>query len=263
MSKRFELNGNGDRVFTSWPEFRSYIDGVSSSLAYSWNLQNNFYQIVTEPLLGFTLVHNLENTASADLTDWEDNYKDLSLRFEGTNFLYPVRLATADGTSLNLTQSSPITTGSTGIIVGGKTTQGTFQFLNLDRSNRLQVSFATEAPVGTTPVFVGTSSIVPGTSTENTDYTIPSGSTLVLQRLAGGSEGQPDRTSRVDLFYYPSGTTGPGELLRNGFCSSNNFEFTLNYTFAGNGTRIIRLVRARMDGGSRQITGFWDGFLED
>lgn len=136
-------------------------------------------------------------------------------------------------------------------------------FARVDSSGRVYVSVAPPtAPPTTTPVNINALSLINNT-TDNV-YTIPTGQTLHLQRFSGGGEGD-NYTSVVELYYDPNGNGSGMTLIRAGYVYGNNFEFTLDpdsLVYTGNGTRAIRLRRRRLDGGSAEVAGFWDGYLE-
>jgi hypothetical protein len=140
---------------------------------------------------------------------------------------------------------------------------GSKRLATIDESLRLRVAFAPPSPPpATTPVAISGLSEVGGTPI-NTFYTIPNGQTLFIQRFSGGGQGGTD-SSVVELFYDPNGNLTGMTLLRAGYVSGNNFEFTFNtevVNFLGNNTRRIVMRRRRLDGGNREIAGFWDGYL--
>lgn len=123
MIIKFDIvQGTTVRRASEWPEFRAYINGTSSSLAYGWQLIGNgeeFYEILTEPLLGFPLVHYLENTASADRTDWINNYRDVALREEGSNSKFGVSGSVVVSNNPIQSGSSGLSNGQTPVVVVG------------------------------------------------------------------------------------------------------------------------------------------------
>lgn len=130
----------------------------------------------------------------------------------------------------------------------------------IDSSGRLTVATPPpEPPPGTTAVNVVVQGNVGGNDDIYTNYTIPSGQTLTITRFSGGAEG--DKASKVELYYDSTGS-GVGTLIRVAYLNNSNFDYALNVEYVGDGTARIRLRRARLDAGSREIAGFWDGFLE-
>jgi hypothetical protein len=246
---KFELGSVPDRVFQNWPDFKAYINGTSASLAYDWSLHDNYYQITTEPYIGVYLLHYLENTASADLTDWVDNFRNLPLRNEGSSVLLGVT-----GT-IDLSNPFIVTKLQDGV--------NSNYFAKIDSAGRISVTLSPPtAPPATTPVSVGV--LTEMANTIDTDYTIGNGQILHLQRFSGGGEGG-GISSVVELYYDPNGNGVDMILIRAGYVAGNNFDFALDpeaLVYTGNGVRKIKIRRRRLDGGSAEIAAFWDGYLE-
>jgi len=248
MARQNYVVSEGIRVIATWPEYKNFINGTSSSLAFSWNLENNFYEIVTEPILGFNLIHYLENTGSADLTDWENNFKNLSLRKEGSNLLIPI-------TGSIQIDNQPIRT---------RIQDATQSFFTkVDSAGRIAVAVTPPtAPPATTAINIAVQSSV--ASITDTLYVIPNGQTLRLQRFSGGGEGA-NKNSVIELFFDPNGDGSILTIIRTGYVYGNNFEYTLDpdsFAYTGDGTRAIRLRRRRLDGGNAEMAAFWDGYLD-
>jgi hypothetical protein len=64
----------------------------------------------------------------------------------------------------------------------------------------------------------------------------------------------------VELVYQPNGNTTGEELIDVGYIAGGNFQFTLDSTFVGNGTRRIVLRRVNQGGSSMRITARWSGY---
>lgn len=123
---------------------------------------------------------------------------------------------------------------------------------------KLQVSTPPPTPPeDTTAVSQMAQSDMSGTS--DTDYTIPNGETLVIQRFIGGGEGDGS-TSKVELYYDPNGNGTGMTLIAVGYVSDNNFQFDLNVSYTGDGTRNIKMRRTRISSGTREVFGKWEGY---
>lgn len=130
--------------------------------------------------------------------------------------------------------------------------------------NRLVTSAVSEPPAGKTAVQQSAVGDVNGGAPPvylNLFYTIPNAASLTIARFAGGAEVDP-AGSKVSLWWAPNGDETGLVLIRVGYASGNNFEFTLDWRapFAGNGTRAILLRRERLAGGIVEVAGFWDGY---
>lgn len=117
-----------------------------------------------------------------------------------------------------------------------------------------------DPPPGTTAVNVSELGDVGGSSSVDTVTVITNGKTLTLTTFGGtGEAGNGDR-SKVALYIDEDGTGSTLTLVRVAFTANNAFNFTLNQEVIGDGSRAIRMRRTRMDGGAREIGGFWDGY---
>lgn len=173
-------------------------------------------------------------------------------------------LRDAAGNELATLKDAALLSTKPGIVAMGADAGNVARRLLVTGDGRLITSTAVAAPSGTTPVSQGVVGDVNGgvpPAYANSFYTIPNGATLRIQRFSGGAE-VDTAGSKVSLFYAPNGNETGLELIRAGYASGNNFEFTLDYTApaAGNGTRAIMIRRERLAGGTIEIAGFWDGY---
>jgi hypothetical protein len=121
---------NKVRYFNFWSDLKPFIDGTSASLAYNWSYTNNneYYFLSTEPYVGFNYVCYIQNTSSAERTDFETNWKYQPLKKSSGSF-YDVRLVSSSLVEIgNITNpiwitGSVTTTGGSGG-GGGTVTQG-------------------------------------------------------------------------------------------------------------------------------------------
>lgn len=114
-AKTYDI-AEGQRILSSWKEFKELINGASGSFAWNWadNTTNTFYQLITEPCLGVNNVFWMERTGSIDQTEFETVYKN-----------NPTKLVSAYGTLAKTGSAAP----GTGVLVGGKDANGNFQIL--------------------------------------------------------------------------------------------------------------------------------------
>ena len=131
--------------------------------------------------------------------------------------------------------------------------------LKIDASGRALVSQPPpEAPPGTTAISQTEFGSLSGT--DDSFYTITNGTTLTITRLLGGAEGNTNGGTSIELYEAPNGnTTGIG-LIAVIFSNGQSTFLDLNREFVGNGTRAILLRRRRLDGGSSEVYGAWEGF---
>ena len=113
-------------------------------------------------------------------------------------------------------------------------------------------------PPGTTEVRISAVSSLSG-AIESTPYEIPNGEVLVIQFFSGGAADSL-RDSKVSLCYDPLGTGLDMEMLRTAYVGNSNFDFSMGLSFVGDGTARIVLTRQAIDGGPREIAGFWSGY---
>lgn len=86
IKSKLELAGNHVFVTSSWSEFKTLLDGTSASLSYVYSDHLGFYNIATEPFIGFTYVYALDQSnAPADKTDFDNNYKNIPYRKQNSN----------------------------------------------------------------------------------------------------------------------------------------------------------------------------------
>lgn len=107
------------RYFDNWTTLKPYINGTSASLAYNWEFtkDNSYYLVATEPYVGFNYVCYLENTSSAERTDFESNFKFSPLRKASGSFL-DVRLVSSSLQEIGI-QARPIWITGAVTTVGG------------------------------------------------------------------------------------------------------------------------------------------------
>lgn len=279
------------RYIVEWDQFKNYITGVSSSLSYTWSQKNNTsILVITEPLNGISYETEIPLSASGDISDFNSNFRDIPIKKDGQwtqNYSIPIDV---NGSVIYGIRNTEISSSQPGFVFlapdtegilrtpvvsanGSTIVSGTVQLedgsgsgrkATVDESLRLRVAIAPpQPPALTTPVVVQEQGNVGGTPIDNF-YIIPNGQTLFIQSFTGGGAGGGD-SSVVELFYDPNANLTGMTLIRAGYVSGNNFQFLLNTestNFQGNGTRRIVLRRRRLDGGNREIAGFWEGYLQ-
>jgi len=143
--------------------------------------------------------------------------------------------------------------------INGVDSEGVIRPVSVDTIGRINVITPPPSiPEDTTSVKETAQGDVSGSSTSYTNYTIPNGETLIIQRFQGGAEGDGG-ASKVSLYYDSTGT-GVGTLISVGYCANNSFQYDLNETYIGDGTARIRIARTRIDAGTREIYGRWEGY---
>ena len=163
----------------------------------------------------------------------------------------------AMASSIPVTLSSDQTAGSNYIEDGA----GSGRKAYVDGAFRLLVTAnATVLPPASVAVEVSAESSLTGTADEV--YVIPSGKLLTVTRVAGGSEGNSGKVSKVSLFLDPAGTGSGMTLIRTMYLGTSNYEYGLDYKATGDGTLAIRLRRERLDGAADDVSGFWSGYRD-
>jgi len=96
------------------------------------------------------------------------------------------------------------------------------------------------------------------TGTSDTLYTITSGDTLTLQRLAAGGEGNG---GVIELYEDPNGDLSVLNIVAAIFVAQSSDQVDLEEVFSGDGTRRILLRRITLGGGgARLMFGRWEGY---
>jgi len=169
------------------------------------------------------------------------------------------QLTDDSGVKLGVDNGFAIPAGTDGILAMATDYDGIARRLRTTTDGRLITNSAVSSPPGNTAVtqvHVGNVSSV----TDNF-YVIPNGAQLKIQRFAGGGEGAIGG-SKVEIYWAPNGDTTGIEVIRVGYVSGNNFEFSLDWDApaVGDGTRAIMIRRERFSGGGVELAGFWDGY---
>lgn len=129
---------------------------------------------------------------------------------------------------------------------------------SIDSSNRLYVNTGTVAPPETTSVPILTHGEVTGT--DDTVTLIPNGEELFLIRLSAGSERDSVAGSVVELFYDPNGDGSVLEEIETIYVNGDSNQFQLSGSHIGDGANAIRMRRRRLGGGTKEISGKWEGY---
>jgi hypothetical protein len=173
----------------------------------------------------------------------------------------PIKVTLTDAASskLGTEDGVAIPAGTDGLLAMGTDYDDVARRLRTTTDGRLITNSAVTSPPGYTAVAQAYSGDV-ATETDNF-YTIPTGEQLKIQRFAGGGE-QATGGSKVEMFYAPNGENSGTNLIRAGYVSGNNFEFSLDWDAPalGDGTRAILIKRFRFSGGAVELAGFWDGY---
>jgi len=92
-------------------------------------------------------------------------------------------------------------------------------------------------------------------------YLIPNGETLIIQRFsAGGAE--VNGGSVVELWYDPlnTGLEADMTIIDVIFVNGSGGQHDLNERYVGDGTKVVRMRRKRLSGGSAKLFGRWEGY---
>lgn len=136
-----------------WPTLRSYLNGTSASLAYSWrNTKDNlYYHIFTEPYAGIAFSFYMEKTGSIDQTDFETNWKSIALRNEGSKQAFSSQATGVTGSSAPAQAT---------FIAGFDSSAGLLRGFSVDATGKLNVN----ATAAGSPNVGGTSSLAPSSA---------------------------------------------------------------------------------------------------
>ena len=254
-------------IFHEWSEIKPFINGVSASLAYSWNLKSNEYQIITEPYRGACMMHYLNLSASDDLVDWETNFKEQSaLTKEGSQFLNKIT------GSVFLEPSN----NAIGLVKLTDTTGSNTAALFYDENEKLyRLGVAAKvtivpptAPAIATPVQINADEPLEVASLSTSSYGIPNGKVFHLQQITAGSEGDPnEKGSKVEVSYSSSlGDKIIERIYINGFSQFGSYPDT---SFSRDGTAMsgsnggkIVVKRRRLGGSALEIDCVVRGYLK-
>jgi hypothetical protein len=128
-------------------------------------------------------------------------------------------------------------------------------------SGRLKIDTSPpDAPIDTTAVTITEYDNVSGS--DDNVYVIPSGETLVIQRFSAGAEVDSTAGNVIELWFDVNGDGSVLEIIDTIFASGTSDQHDLRSEFAGDGIAAIRMRRQRFSGGSKQIFGRWEGYLE-
>jgi len=130
--------------------------------------------------------------------------------------------------------------------------------VSIDNANRLYVNVGAVTPPATTPVIrIEHSSI---TGTVDDVYVIPTGETVSLTRLSGGSEYDSVAGSEIEILYDPNGDGSVLVEIEAIYVNGSSIQFQLSGSYLGDGTNAIRLRRKRLGGGSKEVYARWEGY---
>lgn len=94
-------------------------------------------------------------------------------------------------------------------------------------------------------------------TTDNTDYTVPDGTTFIVTSLGGNSPTAASLTN-MQIIWDPAGAN---QMLFGTY--SAGFQCFLNLTFVGDGSKVMRIKLVNNDVSARIIGGFIAGVLDD
>lgn len=136
------------------------------------------------------------------------------------------------------------------------------QLARVDATGRLRTAADHLAiPDGATRQRVAVNGDVNGT-VDNV-YVIPNGQTLTILRFGGSAEGGGGfNASKIEIWYDPNGTGLGMTLIHSVHAADATHDVPIMLSYAGNGTIAIRLRRERLDSGTTEIFGFWEGYTE-
>ncbi|MHA1437858.1 MAG: hypothetical protein ACTSPD_09775 [Promethearchaeota archaeon] len=143
-------------------------------------------------------------------------------------------------------------------VLAGKTDAGIFTNVLVTDDGRLKVSQEPPtAPPETTLVTITDFSNIGGVV--DTDWVIPAGETVTIQRLAGGAE--PAGGSSIELYYDPDGTKTNLKIIDVIFSDGQSDQHVLNAVYTGDGTAQIVMRRTSLSNlSARLIFGRWEGY---
>jgi len=147
---------------------------------------------------------------------------------------------------------------SSGTRIMGEDDDGAIKYVAVTQDGRLKVSQEPpSAPPETTEVAIIEYNSIAGTV--DTDWVIPTGKTILIQRLAGGAE--PANGSSIELYYDPDGTKTNLEIIDVIFSDGQSDQHVLNATYTGDGVAQIVLRRTGLANSSaRLVFGRWEGY---
>lgn len=146
-------------------------------------------------------------------------------------------------------------------VISGLDENDILREVRVTASGRIKVdSSPPDAPLDTTPVIVTEFDNVAGT--DDNVYIIPSGETLIIQRFSAGAEVDTTAGNAIELWEDPNGDGSVLNIIDVIFASGTSDQHDLRSEFIGDGTFSIRMRRKRYSGGSKEIFGRWEGYLE-
>lgn len=147
-----------------------------------------------------------------------------------------------------------------GSIISGVDDDGMIRQIAVNSEGRMLVSQEPPTPPAeTTPVNEYAQGDV--STTDDLDYIIPNGQTLVIQFFAAGSAVDAVSGNVVELWYDADGTKTSMVLIDAIYCSGSSNQHTLNTEYEGDGTAQIVMRRRRLGGGAKEIFGNFRGYI--
>lgn len=90
-------------LIDNWTNFKQYIDGYFSSLAFFWTDKVNYYLIQTEAQGIHTYEVRVDKDSGSDQTDFENNFKNLAPRRIGSNTIVKSSVSTISSINASVT----------------------------------------------------------------------------------------------------------------------------------------------------------------
>lgn len=182
----------------TWTEFKKYLDGTYSSLAFQFQDSGDYYKIITEPYAGMQQTYDMLKDSGSDQIDFETNFKTLSPRkpgslniisIQGISGGTPVPISgsiTATNISVSNVNSTPPTGGTyISALVGSSSpsyTNGNMSPLSITTSGALRVDGSS-----VTQPISGTITANAGTGVFNVTPSSPIATDYLPVRLTNGS----------------------------------------------------------------------------
>jgi len=148
---------------------------------------------------------------------------------------------------------------SSGVQISGVDDDGLIHTVAVSPTRRLLVSQEPPSPPPET-TRVKQSAYTDMSGTIDTDYVIPNGETVVLQRFSAGAEDDSPQGNVIELWHDPDATGNSMVLIDVLFSSGASDQHDLNDAFLGDGTAQIKMRRRRLSGEAKLVYGAWEGY---
>lgn len=146
-------------------------------------------------------------------------------------------------------------------VMVAETLSGAFPNIRMTDELALLVSDVSRiTPLSTVQVIRKAKGDVNSTAGVDDIFTIPNGDELNIQFMSGGAESSA-AGSIVEMFEDPNGDLSVLNFIEDLHVNGGSRQTIVNEPFSGNGVRRIVLRRRRFDGGAKEMSARWQGFL--